>query len=243
MLIRYEVILYILHYWVGSFCRILDKRQGDPLFPGGVAAISDIIKIIADIGNHIPDKSWMLYLLELFNIHNNAIELNLICQFDNQDYFEAIFQGVNRYRFKKVLPVVGHSYLRIIMMYKKNRLIRYSLTDQISGDTEIFDFPLDKMNFDYVGGNQFTGIEWWNKTGNFPYSIRYNVEVSQLMFGFLDKTDPQSITFVPHNSLIPNNDTSGAAYPVSFRNIMVKDGCVCYSVEPGNCSNGIHYSI
>jgi hypothetical protein len=99
------------------------------------------------------------------------------------------------------------------------------------------------MNFDYFGGNQFTGIEWWNKTGNFPYSIRYNVEVSQIMFGFLDKTDPESITFVPHNSLIPNNDNSGAAYPVSFRNIMLKDGCVCYSVEPGNCSNGIHYSI
>ena len=184
----------------------------------------------------------MLYLLELFNIRNIPIELNLICQFDNQDYFEAIFQGINRYRFKKVLPVVGHSYLRIIMMHDKNRMIRYSLTDQTKGDTEIFDFPLDKMNFDYIGGNQFTGIEWWNKTGNFPYSIRYNVEVSQLMFGFLDKSDSESITFVPHNSLIPNNDNSGTAYPVSFRNIMLKDGCVCYSVEPGNCSNGIHYS-
>lgn len=232
-----------MHYWVGSFCRILDKRQRNPLFPAGVVAISDIIKIVADIGNHIPDKSWMLYLLELFNIRNNPIELNLICQFDDQDYFEAIFQGINRYRFKKVLPVVGHSYLRIIMMYKKDRLIRYTLTDQSNGDTEIFDFPLDKMNFDYVGGNQFTGIEWWNKTGNFPYSIRYNVEVSQLMFGFLDKIDPESITFVPNNSLIPNNDNSGAAYPVSFRNIMLKDGCVCYSVEPGNCRNGIQYSI
>lgn len=232
-----------MHYWVGSFCRILDKTRGNPLFPGGVTAISDIIKIVGDKGNQIPDKSWMLYLLELFNIRNIPIELNLICQFDNQDYFESIFQGINRYRFKKVLPIVGHSYLRIIMMYEKNRLVRYSLTDQINGDTEIFDFPLDNMNFDYVGGNQFTGIEWWNKTGNFPYSIRYNIEVSQLMFGFLDKADPDAITFVPHNSLIPNNDNSGTAYPVSFRNIMLKDGCVCYSVEPGNCSNGIHYNI
>ena len=97
------LFLKILHYWVGSFCRILDKNQGIPLFPGGVTAISDIIKIVADIGNQIPDKSWMLYLLELFNIRNIPVELNLICQFDNQDYFEAIFQGVNRYRFKKVL--------------------------------------------------------------------------------------------------------------------------------------------
>ena len=232
-----------MHYWVGSFCRILDKKQGNPLFPGGVTAISDIIKIVADLGNQIPDKSWMLYLLELFNIRNIPIELNLICQFDNQDYFEAIFQGINRYRFKKVLPVVGHSYLRIIMMYNKNRLIRYSLTDQANADTEIFDFPLDRMNFEFIGGNQFTGIEWWNKAGNFPYSIRYNVEVSQLMFGFSDKSDTESITFVPHNSLIPNNDNSGEAYPVSFRNVMLKDGCVCYSVEPGNCNNGIHYSI
>jgi len=232
-----------LHYWVGSFCRILDKTGGNPLFPGGVTAVSDIIKIVGDKGNKIPDKSWMLYLLELFNARNIPIELNLICQFDNQDYFEGIFQGINRYRFKKVLPIIGHSYLRIIMMYEKDRLVRYSLTDQINGDIETFDFPLDKMNFDYVGGNQFTGIEWWNKTGNFPYSIRYNVEVSQLMFGFLDKKDPDSITFVPHNSLIPNNDNSGAAYPVSFQNIMLKDGCVCYSVEPGNCSNGIQYSM
>ena len=232
-----------MHYWVGSFCRILDKTGGNPLFPGGVTAVSDIIKIVGDKGNKIPDKSWMLYLLELFNARNIPIELNLICQFDNQDYFEGIFQGINRYRFKKVLPIIGHSYLRIIMMYEKDRLVRYSLTDQINGDIETFDFPLDKMNFDYVGGNQFTGIEWWNKTGNFPYSIRYNVEVSQLMFGFLDKKDPDSITFVPHNSLIPNNDNSGAAYPVSFQNIMLKDGCVCYSVEPGNCSNGIQYSM
>ena len=232
-----------MHYWVGSFCRILDKTQDNPLFPGGVTAISDIIKIVGDMGNQIPDKSWMLYLLELFNIRNIPIELNLICQFDDQDYFEAIFQGINRYRFKKVLPIVGYSYLRIIMMDEKNRLVRYSLTDQINGDTEIFDFPLDKMNFNYVGGNQFTGIEWWNKTGNFPYSIRYLVEVSQLMFGFLDNTDPESITFVPHNSLIPNNDNSGTTYPISFRNIMLKDGCVCYSVEPGNCSNGIRYTI
>jgi len=236
------LFLNILHYWVGSFCRILDKNQGIPLFPGGVTAISDIIKVVADIGNQIPDKSWMLYLLELFNIRNIPIELNLICQFDNQDYFEAIFQGVNRYRFKKVLPVVGHSYLRMIMMYKKNRQIRYTLTDQLTAETEIFDFPLG-MNFDYIGANQFTGIEWWNKTGSFPYSIRYKVEVSQLMFGFLDKDDPESITFIPHNSLIPNNDNSGTGYPVSFQNVMLKEGCVCYSVEPGNCSNGIQYSI
>ena len=101
------LFLNILHYWVGSFCRILDKNQGIPLFPGGVTAISDIIKVVADIGNQIPDKSWMLYLLELFNIRNIPIELNLICQFDNQDYFEAIFQGVNSTGLRKYYQWLG----------------------------------------------------------------------------------------------------------------------------------------
>src|SRR5438093_12026172 len=85
----------------------------------------------------------MIYLLELFSTLNITIELNLICQFDNQDYFEEIFQGVNRYRFKKVLPVVGHSYTRIIVMNKRNKQIRYALTDQATTHSETFDFSLD----------------------------------------------------------------------------------------------------
>ena len=32
--------------------------------------------------------------------------------------------------------------------------------------------------FVFEGQNHFTGIEWWNKMGNFPYSIRYQVEIS-----------------------------------------------------------------
>lgn len=221
----------------------MDSKQGVPLFPGGVTAICDVVKLVANIGNQIPDNSWMLYLLEFFNIRNIPIELNLICQFDNQDYFEAIFQGINRYRFKKVLPVVGHSYMRIIMMDKVNKLIRYTITDKITIQSEDFDFSLDGMNFDYVGANQFTGIEWWNKIGSFPYPIKYKVEVSQLMFGLSDKNDPQSITFLPHNSLIPNKDDSGLKYPISFQNIMLKDGCVCYSIESGNCTNGINCNL
>ena len=228
---------------MGSFCRVLDGKQRTPIYPSGVTAISDIIKIAADNGNNIPDKSWMLYLLELFNTRNIPIELNLICQFDNQDYFEAIFQGVNRYRFKNVLPVVGNSYMRMILMNKKNRQIRYVLTNQMTGQSEVFDFSLDGMNFDYGGANQFTGIEWWNKMDNFPYSIKYKVEVSQLMFGFVDKDDPESITFVPHNSLIPNNDNSGTSYPISFQNVMSRDNCVCYTIESGKCINGIQYSM
>ncbi len=232
-----------MHYWVGSLCRNMDNKQGVPLFPGGVTAISDVIKLVANNGNQIPDKSWMLYLLEFFNIRNIPIELNLICQFDNQDYFEAIFQGINKYRFKKVLPVVGHSYMRIIMMDKVNKRIRYTITDQKTIQSEDFDLSLNGMDFDYVGANQFTGIEWWNKIGSIPYQIKYKVEVSQLMFGLSDKNDPQSIIFLPHNSLIPNKDDSGMNYPISFQNIMLKDGCVCYSIESGNCINGIHCNL
>ena len=63
-------------------------------------AISDILTVFEDMGNQIP---WMLYLLEIFSREDVPAELNLICQFDNQNYFEAIFGGVNRYRFKNGL--------------------------------------------------------------------------------------------------------------------------------------------
>jgi hypothetical protein len=101
-------LLFILHFWVGSFCGILDDGTSKPAFPRGVIAVTDIIGLIEDMGNQIPNKSWMLYLLELFNKQNIAIELNFICQFDNQNYFEAIFNGVNRYKFKEVLPILSH---------------------------------------------------------------------------------------------------------------------------------------
>jgi hypothetical protein len=91
---------------VGSFCGILYDSSSKPAFPRGVIAGTDIIGLIEDMGNQIPDKSWMLYLLELFNNQNIAIELNLICQFDDQNYFEAIFNGVNRYT-KKCCPYLA----------------------------------------------------------------------------------------------------------------------------------------
>jgi hypothetical protein len=119
-----------LHFRVGSFCGILDDSSSKPAFPRGVVAVSDIITLIEDLGNQIPDKSWMLYLLELFNTQNIPAELNLICQFDNQNYFEAIFNGVNRYRFKEVLPIFGHPYLRQIVMNSKKECTSYLLEDR-----------------------------------------------------------------------------------------------------------------
>ncbi len=78
-------------YKVGAFCSILDIKN-KPIAPQEITAISDVITILEDLGNQIPDKSWMLYLLEIFNMQNIAIELNLICQFDSQNYFEAILK-------------------------------------------------------------------------------------------------------------------------------------------------------
>jgi hypothetical protein len=65
---------------------------------------SDVVQISKDLGNNIQDRSWMLYLLELFDSGETAssnfpIELNLICQLNEFDHFCAIFAGVNKYRF------------------------------------------------------------------------------------------------------------------------------------------------
>src|SRR6476659_2877711 len=122
------------HFWAGSRCNIYDKANGDR-FPEGVLGVSDVITLTADLGNRIPDKSWMLYLFELFTDkkRNVPLELDLICQFDNQDYFEAIFGGHNQYRFKEVLPQVGHSYKREIHMKPQNPLVMYHLIDLTTG--------------------------------------------------------------------------------------------------------------
>jgi hypothetical protein len=196
------------------------------------------------MGNQIPDKSWMLYLLEIFNKQNIAIELNLICQFDNQDYFEAIFNGVNRYRFKDVLPILGHSYLRQIIMNSQKQSISYLLEDHNTMQTERFDLYLNNSGeFVFEGQNHFTGIEWWNKIGNFPYPIRYHVEVSQLMYGMSDNnpSDSESIIYGPYGTLIPNSQGSNIQYPISFQNTRTEDGCICYNVKSGSCKTGMKY--
>lgn len=229
-----------MHFWAGSFCGTLDNNNSH-VYPRGVIAISDIITLIEDLGNHIPDKSWMLYLLELFNSQNIASELNLICQFDNQDYFEAIFGGVNRYRFRQVLPVTGHSYLRQIIMNSQKKSINYIIKDQTTRQTERFDMMLD-MEFIFESQKHFTGIEWWNRSGKYPYPIRYHVEISQLMYGISDNPlDHDSIIYRQYNTLTPNNEGLGIQYPISFCNARIKEGYVCYNVNSGSSNTGISY--
>jgi hypothetical protein len=231
-----------LHFWVGSYCGISDGGS-KPAFPRGVIAGTGIIRLIGDMGNQIPDKSWMLYLLELFNNQNIAIELNLICQFDNQNYFEAIFNGVNRYRFKEVLPILSHSYLRQIIMNPQKECISYLLEDSNTKQTERFDLYLNTAGeFAFEASNHFTGIEWWNKIGKFPYPIRYHVEVSQLMYGLSDNpSDPESIIYGPYNALVPNSEGSDTQYPISFHNPRIESGCIYYDVKYGTCKGGMKY--
>lgn len=50
-------LYFILHFWVGSLCGVLDDRISKTAFPRGVIAGTDIIGLIQDLGNQIPDKS------------------------------------------------------------------------------------------------------------------------------------------------------------------------------------------
>jgi len=118
------------------------------------------------------------------------------------------------------------------------------LTDKDNGQYEIYDLSTkDIAGFSFQGSRQFTGIEWWNKLRNSPYPIKYEIEVSQLMFGLSDSpADKGSITFYPYNALLPNDDRSKTSYPVSMSNVKIKeDGCISYYVAPGRCSTGIRY--
>lgn len=239
-----------MHYWVGSHCLVTEGEKSNPrktrsFFPLGVMSVSDRLTIVKEMVNNIPDKSWMLYLLEIFNMQDIALELNLICQFDGQDYFEAIFRGVNQYRFSHVLPIIGHTYNRQIVLDSQKQTIRYVLTDKDNRQYEIYDLSVKNVvGFNFLGSRQFTGIEWWNKIKNSPYPIKYEVEISQLLFGLNDNSsDEYSTTFYPYSALLPNADGSRTSYPVSMQNLKIKDdGCISYHITSGRCSSGMQYN-
>jgi hypothetical protein len=101
-----------------------------------------------------------------------------------------------------------------------------------------------EVSFAFEASNHFTGIEWWNKTGNFPYQIRYHVQISQLMCGLSDNNNPsdsESIVYVPYNTLMPTSEGSNMRYPISFHNPRIESGCICYNVKSGNCESGMKY--
>jgi hypothetical protein len=102
---------------------------------------------------------------------------------------------------------------------------------------------LNSGEFIFEGQNHFTGIEWWNKMGNFPYPIRYHVEVSQLMYGMSDNnpSDSESIIYRPYNTLMANSEGSNLQYPISFHNTRIESGCICYDVKSGSCKSGMKF--
>ena len=231
-----------MHFWAGSLCFYQDK--GRVSFPSHVVAVSDVITLVSDLGNKIPNRSWMLYLLELFNKQNIPLELNLICSFNDDGKFHAIFDGTNQHEFREIRPLVRHSYLRQIIMNPKNNSIIYLLDDITEKTHERFVLPIKENEFVFEGSNHFTGLEWWNKIGNFPYEIRFHAEISHLLYGRNDnQSDPESISYLPYNQLIPNKDVEATQYPVSFNQPIVKDNCLCYKINAGSCNNGLEYSF
>jgi hypothetical protein len=237
-----------LHYWLGS---VNSPQESYPDHCHKFNTVIDNIKITHELRNDIPDKSWMLYLLEVFNTQNTAVELNLISQYDDQNYFEAIFDGFNKYRFIKVLPETGKNYLRQIKFDKTNLSIEYYLKNLHTEIDETFVLSLTtERSFSYRLSNCFSGIEWWNKIDNRPYPIRFCIEISSLMYGYDDNpNDSESIIFFPVKSLTSNKDgnfnniSSAAYYPVRFIDDGVKNGCICYRVEQGFCIDGLNLRI
>ena len=200
--------------------------------------ISDVITVVSDLGNNIPDKSWMLYLLELFNAQNIPVELNLICSFNDDGKFHAIFEGANKYEFK-IKPTMGHSYLRQIILEPSKQRISYHLRDETSGQTDSFFFDMDEKSFDYSISKHFTGLEWHNRVGNTPYPIRYEVEISNLAYGMRDDADLESLTYFPYNLLLSDNGGFAKEYPVSFHSFETRNGFIKYRIGSGKHEMGI----
>jgi hypothetical protein len=261
-----EKVDNLSHYWVGSLCRsyctpnVGQESNHILSFPPAVVGSSDIIRILEDLGNNIPDKSWMLYLLELFdsgilanNKNHTAIELNLICQFNDRDNFWAILGGVNRYKFNKVVPKIGHSYLREIILNRYDNSIEYCVSDLTDNNMmERFTLQLgttENRSISFKCLDQFTGIEWWNKSERYPFPIRYKIEFSNLSYMQIEsgltnahKNSIESRTLRPYDALVPNRDGYAKEYPVIFfRRSDVKDNSLAYIVTHGSCKIGLRY--
>lgn len=246
------------HFWAGSACL---KDTG--AYPSDVVAISDILTITQDLGNQIPNGSWMIYLFELFvdNARSVPLELDLFCQFDDKIEFKAVFNGVNQHTFKNV-PKIGHSYQREIMLDNNRRTITYRLLELDSNQTpEIFELSMSNMdgsvddqkksdlvtlikNMKYEPYKHFTGIEWWDHANEppVPFPIRYQVQNSMLRYSQSD-ADLKNPNYKPYRSLTTDIDSLHKKYPITFHNLREMNGCICYDVKPGMTNNGMTYSL
>ncbi len=252
------------HFWAGSACTLKENNNG---YPDDVNAISDILTIKDNLENKIPDNSWMIYMLELFidknfNQHDRIkpvpLELDLFCQFDDKIDFKAVFNGHNQYTFKKVLPRIGQSYQREIILDSNKRTVSYRLRDINTGESESFDLSANNMNgsvneemknyltkvfndVKFEPFKHFTGIEWWNRVDNLPYPVRYHVQFSMLRYA--QSHDSENLSYKPYTSLSPDIDPLGRQYPISFHGLRNMDGCLCYEVSLGTTNTGMQYHL
>lgn len=242
-------------FHVGSYCKLNSK------YPDNVISISDVITLTKDIGNQIPDTSWMLYLLELYVDKFNRIpaELNLTCSFNGNGKFVAIFGGQDQYIFEKTVPTVGRSYKRQILIDQNKRLVNYNVADLLAGESEIFELREENIRniknilevysissikeIEFGGSDHFTGLEWHNRSYDGPYPIRYQVDISMLQYGKPDSADPKRVSYFSYNGLIPEKDVRDKSYPVAFQDIKLMNNCICYSIHSGNCQDGMTYSV
>lgn len=217
-----------MHFWSGAYCYV--QQNNKMFFPDQVKSVSDVITLVSDLGNKIPDKSWMLYLLEAFNSQRVPVELDLICSFNDDGKFHAIFGGINQYEFK-VKPVVGHSYLRQITMEPTKRGISYHLKDDATGETDSFFLQMSDNLFDFSIVQHFTGLEWHNRIGNAPYPARFEAEISYLSYDTGGNSSGlQSLAYLPYNQLIQNQEGLAKEYPVSFHGFGIKNGFITYRI-------------
>jgi len=239
-------------FHVGSYCKFNSN------YPDNVTSISDVITIIKDFGNKIPNNSWMLYLLEFYidKVNQIPVELNLTCSSNGNIKFVAIFGGQDQSTFKNIVPTIGHSYRRQILIDPQKRLVNYNLADLQTGQSEIFKLEAEKIQnvenifqvypisdikeIEFESADHFTGLEWHNRSYDGPYPIRYQVDITMLQYGKSDSADPGRVLYLPYNGLISGTDGQGKSYPVAFQDIKLMNNCICYTIGSGNSKDGIN---
>jgi hypothetical protein len=253
------------HFWAGSSCLL--KGDGHA-YPGNVTAISDILTIKADLVKQMPNKSYMIYMLELFMDSKRGvpIELDLFCEPGDKVNFIPVFYGTNQppsspySTFESVPPEIGHSYLREIVTNASERSILYRVRDLKNGKSGSFKLEANDLDgavndpkkkevikeVKFQPYKHFTGIEWWNRSGeNVPFPVRYRVQFSMLRYAPSLDSPPNSekLGYKPYTRLSVDKDTLGKQYPIIFDNLREMDGCICYDVNSGSTSTGITFSL
>ncbi len=206
-------------------------------------SMSDIITIIDEYVNRIPDNSWMLYVIEIHAKQNLMMSLSLICQFDNQNYFEAIFNGKNIYRFNRILPIKGLSYSREIKINYENQTIDFILINVKTKQCETYSYPYDNLlltsDIEITGG--FSGVLWRNNISNSPFLIRYNVKISKLAYSYYNRLNPNDINIAPINILKPIFNESYKISSISYNGVGMYNGFLSYELKTGKSVSILKY--